>query len=94
MAPDDNTSFQSPSNITISEGDYSESASKKRQRKAINTWAHSRPPKDGEPKYKGRKEIFYYKYYIPPISYDTDASTNFRMYLLNKYNIKVIKDKN
>ena len=87
MALDDNTLFQSPSNITISEGDYSRGAFKKGQRKATNTQTYARPLKDGKPTHKGKREIFYYKYYIPPASYDIETLTNFRFYLLNKYNI-------
>ena len=87
MAPDDNTLFQLPFNITVLEGDYSSSISKKRERKATSTQAYSRLPKDSELTYKGKREIFYYKYYIPPTSYDIEVLTNFRSYLLNKHGI-------
>lgn len=69
--------------------DSIETASKKsRKRSAIETWAHTREPKDGEPERRGKNLIFYCKYCSDP-PYSATASNSFRYHLKTIHGVEV-----
>ena len=69
--------------------DSIETASKKsRKHSAIETWAHTREPKDGEPECQGKNLIFYCKYCSDP-PYSATASNSFRYHLETIHGVKV-----
>jgi hypothetical protein len=69
--------------------DSIETASKKsRKRSAIETWAHTREPKDGEPERPGKNLIFYCKYCLDP-PYSATASNSFRYHLKTIHGVEV-----
>jgi len=49
---------------------------KARKRLAIETWAHTRELKDGEPECQGKNLVFYCKYCLDP-PYNATASNSF-----------------
>ena len=61
---------------------------KGRKRSAIETWAHAREPKDGEPKHQRKNLIFYCKYCSDP-PYSATASNSFQNHLKSKHGVKV-----
>ena len=75
--------IDSSSSIPSITQDSIETASKKsRKRSAIETWAHTREPKDGEPERQGKNLIFYCKYCSDP-PYSAMSSNSFRYHLEN-----------
>lgn len=85
MDPDVDLSSLTPSTTQ----DSIDAESKKRRKgSAVETWAHARPPKDGEPERQGKNRIFYCKYCTDP-PYHAVASNSFRAHLKNEHEIEV-----
>lgn len=73
---------------SIVEDSIETTSEKSRERSAIETWAHTREPKDGEPERRGKNLIFYCKYCSDP-PYSATASNSFRYHLETIHGVKV-----
>jgi hypothetical protein len=68
----------------LSSGSSPSGPIKGRQKRAIATWDHSRPPKPDEPQYSGKAQLWYCKYCV---EYRCKSTTTARGHLLSQHGI-------